>query len=916
MRSIARVSAERDGEESEGTAFHIGNGFMLTALHVVADPTRTPLRPPTSITLRFGSDGPIRATLLDGFWDAAADWAVLRCDATPDVPALDAVKDIDRKAEWETFGFPDFHAEGKTLTGEVSNPNGSDEGVPAIELFCKELSGRGPASHGLSGAPCLVGGKVAGIIRTTATGAFFDGKQVRHLITEAGTLFATPAKAVIARQVARRISKLPGTWAPPEGTSKEFVTYLSSAAANVDSNRELSLETVTENAHEGLTDLVDPPAFVSWESVFKSPDAFLANIPVLCRAKIVILDATDFEPAMMLMAGIRAVVRRGITILSVGRDYALGDVLRVPFNVTDANIVSHSGAQGRRGVDPVHLLRQRLRQGLQELELSIYQDNPVYEAIRRLPAERRGLIPRDEGVLVLCPFKEPYNTEIWAHRLLPSLENQLELLNGGRQLGRDALGVARSFELNSARLVSQALYETIRRAQACVVDLTLWSPNVLFELGVRIAATRQRTSCLLATNWTPPQRADGREPDEGIRRQCERIAALFVPDPDGRYDPARPWPKELAYRSAYGPRSASPFGLADGSVHAAITDVLDIDAEPASRPVYRELMESAEFFGRLEGEIKPVGLYPANEDLLRREEAAEFGRLIAAWLYVYFRPLEGDDPGEAAAAAKRIGLTLRARHLDRLRELKASARQDRWAGMLDELLRSDAPATVKTEAMPPIGFDQIAELKKQAIALKKTGDFEQSLRILDRVIEQLPKISALDGETARRIQVELADAYGMKGGVYRRHSSLAAHLDLALDAYRKGLKIERVLKHSTYNRSNAFVLTIAHERRPLDAELREDLDSVIRDLERETQGPRSDEFYAWADLAQFYLLRGDSERAKEAYRRARDQGPGPDQIRGHVEVLRLLAEGIAGTAPETARRISVTATNLETGAEL
>ena len=54
----------------------------------------------------------------------------------------------------------------------------------------------------------------------------------------------------------------------------------------------------------------------------------------LCNAKVVAFDATDFELAIMFLAGIRAVVRRGVTLLSVGGDHALGKELAIPSSVS------------------------------------------------------------------------------------------------------------------------------------------------------------------------------------------------------------------------------------------------------------------------------------------------------------------------------------------------------------------------------------------------------------------------------------------------------------------------------------------------------------------------------------------------------------------------------------------------------
>jgi hypothetical protein len=51
----------------------------------------------------------------------------------------------------------------------------------------------------------------------------------------------------------------------------------------------------------------------------------------------------------------------------------------------------------------------------------------------------------------------------------------------------------------SPRLAGQRLYEAIRHWQICLVDLTWWRANVLFELGIRLAVQdqSQQTICLL-----------------------------------------------------------------------------------------------------------------------------------------------------------------------------------------------------------------------------------------------------------------------------------------------------------------------------------------------------------------------------------------------------------------------------------
>lgn len=682
--AVAKVAAGSGDARVTGTAFYIGGGFALTALHVVAETDAlvdpSPPRFLTPITLTFTGGATTGATVSAGFWDLGSDWAVLECASAPAVTPLELRWDAPQGTEWKAFGYPGESAgearDGETIGGQVRDEAKNLAGVKALQLFCDEAAaGLGARLHGFSGAPCLVDGKVAGLLRSTLTEEVIDGKRVTNIFTKAGTVFACRACAIVEFQIANGRSRLTGAWAAPDITGRHFVVLLSSSEG-----RYRKLEGVARKAQEKLTQVIERPHTVPVSRAFESPGAFLSVVATLCRAKVVVFDATGFEPAIMLLAGIRSVVSRGVTILSVGNDYSLGDPLQVPFNVTDANIVAHSQRQAERKPDPVDLLASRIRRGLKELESSSYVDNPVYESIRRLPAERRGLIPRDEGVLVLCPFEDDYNAKIWNLRLQDALKHQWDRLRPENSPARpESLGVARSFELNSPRLVTQALYENIRRAQACIVDLTLWSENVLFELGVRLAANREGTSCLLAKNWT--------EPDSGRRAQCEQIVALFV-DPDGFYDPAADWLDEEAYAKAYGPDAVlSSRTLADGTVHRAIAAALDVSNEPASRTVYADLIDAAALFGKVQGgNAKPVGLYPGNLLLTASEDAAEFDRLLTAWFYLYHMvPHQAElVTDQARRATEHITVTLLERHADKIASLHARA-SDNLKRVLDAL---------------------------------------------------------------------------------------------------------------------------------------------------------------------------------------------------------------------------------------
>src|SRR6516164_2426392 len=48
----------------------------------------------------------------------------------------------------------------------------------------------------------------------------------------------------------------------------------------------------------------------------ESPGRWLQLVRALCAAPVVLADVTDFEPGLMLALGVRAVVRRAITLTS------------------------------------------------------------------------------------------------------------------------------------------------------------------------------------------------------------------------------------------------------------------------------------------------------------------------------------------------------------------------------------------------------------------------------------------------------------------------------------------------------------------------------------------------------------------------------------------------------------------------
>jgi tetratricopeptide (TPR) repeat protein len=196
-------------------------------------------------------------------------------------------------------------------------------------------------------------------------------------------------------------------------------------------------------------------------------------------------------------------------------------------------------------------------------------------------------------------------------------------------------------------------------------------------------------------------------------------------------------------------------------------------------------------------------------------------------------------------------------------------------------------------------------LKEDATALRNRGDLGRALRTLEQAVRQLKGRQRGGDQTAdaaREVRAELADTYGMIGGIHRR----AGDLEKELFAYTHGGEIEAADDlSSTYNRSNIVALRVsAKGENPTSDAIREQVAGIIARLKIETAGPRRDEWWAWSDLAQFHLLYGEPDEARRCYSDAlRLTGPTAEEIERHATILSELADRTADTVPEIAAAI-------------
>ncbi len=219
-------------------------------------------------------------------------------------------------------------------------------------------------------------------------------------------------------------------------------------------------------------------------------------------------------------------------------------------------------------------------------------------------------------------------------------------------------------------------------------------------------------------------------------------------------------------------------------------------------------------------------------------------------------------------------------------------------------------------APPPSTLDEIRSVKLWAIAMRNLSDFDSATKLLDdasAALERMRTNPGLDTRGAVEVRVELADTYGMKGGVYRRQNRLHD----AFGEYKKGREIEKIDEQSTYNLSNVIALGVSEERiSPLETGMKANIEKAIAELKKETGGTRTDEWWAWSDLGQLYLLQADLVRALDAYEHARKTGPAKDEYQRHIDGLRQLRAVTSETAREVADAIERALTELANDAPL
>jgi hypothetical protein len=223
---------------------------------------------------------------------------------------------------------------------------------------------------------------------------------------------------------------------------------------------------------------------LSADNCVGSREAIAFTTRLLCRAPIAVFNlggklGAD-SPALMMLLGIRAAVRRGLTLVIVDDK---PDWSELPFNIKELQVLPLDPEKDREKLTTVLASGWS---GLQQKSRT-YRDMPVFDTVRQFERRTMGSPTDKTEVFALCSFRPEY---------LAKTFSDLRSLVGGAS-GDDEYDLRPVNEYLSPMLASEKIYDLARFSRRCLVDWTDWKANVFFELGVRLAVNLIPPLCVI-----------------------------------------------------------------------------------------------------------------------------------------------------------------------------------------------------------------------------------------------------------------------------------------------------------------------------------------------------------------------------------------------------------------------------------
>jgi tetratricopeptide (TPR) repeat protein len=210
-------------------------------------------------------------------------------------------------------------------------------------------------------------------------------------------------------------------------------------------------------------------------------------------------------------------------------------------------------------------------------------------------------------------------------------------------------------------------------------------------------------------------------------------------------------------------------------------------------------------------------------------------------------------------------------------------------------------------------LDRVQGLKESAKTNRDFGDFFEALADLKEAIDllanelaEIERSGSPEGELQllrrQRVAGELADCYGMTGGIFRR----LGNLDQALSSYEAGCNYEQNPEFGlvdSYNLTNSLVVQVLADGRSLIT-LQQEILNAAEVVNKQAEEKRREQWWAWCDVGVLALLTGNHERAWEAYRRFKEKGALAKHFDSTIEVLEGIRDSLEPVKPSISQLIS------------
>jgi hypothetical protein len=588
------------------------------------------------------------------------------------------------------------------------------------------------------------------------------------------------------------------------------------------------------------------------------PRSFGAAVQALCHAPLAIVDGTHISSALALLLGIRAAVRRGVTIVFHKGNVDMKAWQQLPFNLREVRLVTVTDHRTETGFrSPITVA---IEEGFRRLAMSParYGDLPGFATLRNLGVSEEENAPRPgkTELLVLCPFDEAYD-ENWI-RLRDALHGHFFPGEQGDQ------PATRVVDMSSPEMLSKRLFEAIRRDEECVVDLSLNKVNVLFELGTRIAVhergariTRSSASALDAEGELMGQMLGVGTYNTDEKSVIDALAMGKAVWPGGAVSASFVY--SIAERCAVADQEAGGHGMLD---------------------VLWDLLASVGGADRQKQAAAPI-LFRGNHVIRRNAHQFFFNGLVAYCLLAQRLPVTDRTKSRIETAVVELRNTLRDLSL-------SEEERKQWNELLNGFYKTSEANTSDSESF----LELAARAKRERTGVKETREKWKASAVTQEretdfqlAVAQLQSL-ALTLETARNacetrslrerdLCAQLSESYGALGGLYRDWDKLPE----AVTAYQKGRGYEKRIKDSgglsgSYCLVQALVNQVLLESRssnPL-VKFKESFQEARQELINQLNDDRRGDPWLQADIALVTQLL-DSDQATEEWEAFEDLQP-------------------------------------------